>query len=173
MNIELFDLLKQIRENGSYSQPERKTRTRDIAIEDDKVYRMLEYLNNLGMVTKFNEQYIISEYGYTVSSFSSWEEYLNHYKNILDKKVKKENLDLKLTEFQTRTKLLPYFISFASIIISIFAISYNPNTEQNQITPQKTEVLKKSKVKDTVSHTKKVHLDTVKSSHKSSETLQN
>ncbi|APZ47685.1 hypothetical protein BW723_15910 [Polaribacter reichenbachii] len=125
MEKPVFDLLVEISKN-KYFDYEDKSRTtnRDKEIERSEKYRQLRYLLDQGFISSTKDIYIITEYGYIVSQFESWSEYINHQKELLDRKVKKENLDLKISDFQVRTKYLPYIISLLSVVLSIIALSY-------------------------------------------------
>lgn len=164
MEKKTFELLQEASKNPvNQSNYKSDVSNRDQRIEDGEKQERLKYLLNQGLVSHTKDIYIITEYGYHVAQFKSWDDYLTHQKSLIDKKIKKENADLKISEFQSRTKLLPYFLSFISIVISVIAI-FDPfksdqNTLQKKVTPEK------SIIKDTISHTKKADLDTVKPFH--------
>jgi len=149
MNKDTFELLLNISKVDSFSQIERKTRNRDQAISDDEEFNRLKYLVNHGLISKNDDSYVITEYGFTVAHFQNWNEYLRHHKAILDRRLKKERIDLTISEFQNRTKLLPYFVSFISIVISILALT-NPFSRDHskddiQVSDKlKTNIIKKS-----------------------------
>ena len=125
MEKPVFDLLVEISKNRYFDYEDKsRINNRDKQIERSEKYRQLEYLRNQGFISSTKDIYIITEYGYIVSQYSSWSEYINHQKKLLDRKVKKENLDLKISDFQVRSKYLPYIISLISIVLSIIALSY-------------------------------------------------
>ncbi len=98
---------------------------RDQRIREIEKRRKLNYLLSQGLISKTEDIYIITEYGFIVAQYKSWSKYLSHQKELINRKQLKENLDLKISEFQVRTKFLPYYISLISIIISVIALT-NP-----------------------------------------------
>ncbi len=97
---------------------------RDQRIYEHEKYRKLNYLEENGFVSKTNEIYTTTEYGYMVAQYKSWTEYLQHQKELLNRKIAKENNDLKISEFQVRTTYLPYYISIISFLFSVFVFVY-------------------------------------------------
>ena len=161
----IFDLLVDISNKGLIHIEDSGIINRDQRILDSERHRQLKYLLSEGLISSSgNETYIITEFGYEVSKHKDWINYLKFQKEIRDRKIKKESIDLKISEFQVRTKFLPYIISFLSILIAIFdpfdfKKETNENQEQNIDKPMKNIQL------DTVSYTNKAHLDTVKYNH--------
>lgn len=79
----------------------------------------------------------------------------------MDKKARKENYDLSISEFQARTKFLPYIISGISIIISLLAVYFSFKNTPDKIGTQKIPQQEKSTPINKTSHTKVTPKDTV------------
>lgn len=132
MTEDIFNLLKKIASKGHITLVRPKYNNRNISIKQDELYSKLKYLCSHGFINNISNKYIITEYGYSVAQFDNWNEYLIFQKEVIDKKIKKERLDLKISEFQVKTKYLPYFISGLSIIISVIAIVLSTNYEKGK-----------------------------------------
>ena len=97
MQKEIFDLLVDISNKG-YIDIERQGNfiNRDIVIEENKIRNSLNYLLSQGLISNSsNNIFIITEFGYEVSRYSSWIDYITKQKEIRDRKTRKENIDLK------------------------------------------------------------------------------
>ena len=78
--------------------------------------------------------YEITSLGLKVLNEGGWENYQLKYKLKEDRKNKKEELDLKISEFQLKTKWLPYWISAISLLISLLALykSFNSSNAKTE-----------------------------------------
>lgn len=129
---EIFILLIQVRNNGFIELDSIHTkRNREQAIQGEERYRNLEYLLNQGFLSRIKDTYIITEYGYMVAQYKSWSEYLAHQKELMNRKIAKENNDLKISEFQVRTTYLPHYLSVISILFSIIVFIYTIRKDYN------------------------------------------
>ena len=167
MQKEIFDLLVDISNKG-YIDIERQGNfiNRDIVIEENKIRNSLNYLLSQGLISNSsNNIFIITEFGYEVSRYSSWIDYITKQKEIRDRKTRKENIDLKISEFQVRTKFLPYYISAISILISLVALTDPFKWGLGENKHRKIEPLIQNRQLDTVSHTNKDRLDTADYNH--------
>lgn len=161
MEKEIFDLLIDISNKGLIHIESPTTRNRDQAILEGEKYRQLKYLLSEGLISSSgNETYIITEFGYEVSKHGNWINYLKFQKDIRDRKIKKESIDLKISEFQIRTKFLPYYVSAISILISLVALTDPFKWGHDGNKYRKTELPKQNIQLDTISHTNKDRLDT-------------
>lgn len=161
MEKEIFDLLVDISNNGfiNIEIQGNIVSTEQRIVESEKLDK-LNYLLSQGFISRRSRYvFIITEVGYEVSKYSTWIDYIIHQKEIRDRKIKKESIDLKISEFQIRTKFLPYFISAISMLISLVALTDPFNWGENKY--KRTEPPMKNIQLDTVSHTNKDHLDTV------------
>ncbi len=140
MTEDIFNLLKKIASKGHITLVRPKYNNRNISIKQDELYSKLKYLCSHGFTNNISNKYIITEYGYSVAQFDNWNEYLVFQKEVIDKKIKKERLDFKISEFQIRTKLLPYFISGLSIILSAIALFFPDLIRKEKIEKPSTEL---------------------------------
>jgi len=97
---------------------------RNQRLDEEEKYRKLNYLENYGFVSRTKDIYTITEYGYIVAQYENWAEYLAHRQELMNRKIAKENNDLKISEFQVRTSYLPYYISGISFLFSVFVFVY-------------------------------------------------
>jgi hypothetical protein len=136
MEKPIFDLLLEISKLDFYNNEYKSNRTRDIIIARDKKQIKLDYLLRQGFTTRTENIYVITEYGYQVSKFNSWKNYLKHNKELIDRKIEKEKLDFRISWFQAKTVWLPYLFSMIGIVISIWAFveskSNNPTNKHEQ-----------------------------------------
>lgn len=161
----IFDLLVDISNKGLIHFESPEFYSGDQAVLDAERNRQLKYLLSEGLISSSGkETYIITEFGYEVSKYGDWINYLKFQKEIRDRKIKKESIDLKISEFQVRTKFLPYIISFLSIIIAIFD-PFDFKKETNEVQEQNIHKPMKNIQLDTVSHTNKDRLDTIRYNH--------
>ena len=129
---------------------------RDQRIREEEKYEKLNYLLTQGLISKTNDIYMITEYGYIVAQHESWSHYLSSQKEFINKKQLKEKLDLKISEFQVRTKLLPYYISALSIIISIIALVNPFESKKENNVPQKSKLIIKENKPNVLPKTKTI-----------------
>lgn len=166
MEKEVFDLLVDISNKGLIHFKNPEFANVDQATPEKETYRQLKYLLSERLISlSGNNIYIITEYGYEVSKHSSWIDYLKFQREIRDRKIKKESTDLKISEFQVRTKFLPYYISAISILVSLVALTDPFNWGHYGNEHKKEELPIQNPQPDTVSHTKKDHLDTADYNH--------
>ena len=165
MDKEIFNLLVDISNKGLIHIEDSGIINRDQRILDAERHRQLKYLLSEGLISSSgNETYIITEFGYVVSKHGNWINYLKFQKDIRDRKIKKENIDLKISEFQVRTKFLPYIISVLSILIAIFdPFDFKKETTENQ--GQNIYIPMQNIQLDTISHTNEARLDTAEFDH--------
>lgn len=129
---------------------------RDQRIYEHEKFRKLNYLEENGFVSKTKDIYTATEYGYMVAQYKSWTEYLQHQKELLNRKIAKEKNDLKISEFQVRTTYFPYLLSIISIVLSFIALFYpfKSKDKDNQdiygTVYKKTETQVKSKKPNTI-----------------------
>jgi len=167
MEKPIFDLLIKISSNDFINTEDKSgIHNYEKSIKSTETQRQLDYLLNQGLISETGTVYVITEYGFLVSQFKNWNKYLTHKKSLIDKKIKREHNDLKISEFQVKTKLFPLFLSVISILISLIAIFDPFNFKSNENILLKKEKLNRNIQKDTVYNTILNRLDTVKSSHK-------
>ncbi len=136
MERPIFALLVKISRTDFFDNEDKSRITnRDKEISKAEIRRRLEYLVQQGLISQTNEKYVITEYGYHVAQFESWNEYLLHQKLLFYRKLQKEKYDLSISWFQSKTGWLPYLLSAIGIVISIYALL---KTDEN-IIPKKNE----------------------------------
>ena len=95
MEKPIFDILTEIsKTNFIDNEDKSRTNNRDKAIAREEKQRQLNYLLQQGFISRTKDIYIITEYGYHVAQFKSWNDYLIHQKLLFDKKLQKEKYDL-------------------------------------------------------------------------------
>lgn len=122
----------------------------------------LSYLKELGLikeVIKKNKSARIihlTPKGRKVLRVGGWKKYMEREDEIEQKKQRKENYDLKISEFQANNPRLPYLLSVFSIIIAGISLFVDFKTDKNEdnldkenIILQKTERQEKSKEENT------------------------
>lgn len=158
----IFDLLVEISNKGLIQIEDSGIINSDQRILDKERDRQLKYLLSEGLISSSgNDTYIITEFGYEVSKHEDWIKYLKFHKEVRDRKIKKENIDLKISEFQVRTKFLPYYISAISIIISLVALTDPFQRKEDENNFRKIEPVIRNTLIDTVSANNKNILDTL------------
>ncbi|SIR18777.1 hypothetical protein [Maribacter ulvicola] len=121
-------------------------------IEEVKLLRLVENVK-----AEFN-LYSLTAKGRKVLRQGGWIKYLERKEKIEIKKEKKEDFELKILEFQAKYPRLPYYIAFASVLISFLAFinSYNsdnkinPNTSEKELYILKDTLYAKPQVKEKI-----------------------
>lgn len=132
MEKQIFDILVEISKKDFIDFKDVSGKSnRNQRIDEEEKYRKLNYLESNGFVSRTKDIYITTEYGYIVSQYKSWTEYLHHQKELLNRKIKKENNDLKISEFQVRTSYLPHYLSVISILFSVIVFIYTIRKDYN------------------------------------------
>jgi hypothetical protein len=112
----------------------------------------LNLLCKYGLITKISEaDYVITEYGIEVASFNNWIEYLNYKRQQHYKHKRKYENDLIISDFQKRTKSLPFLISILSVfiaILSFFKDEIKLSVNNEAIETYKEELKKSSNISE-------------------------
>ncbi|MBD0825532.1 hypothetical protein [Aestuariibaculum marinum] len=156
MEKPIFDLLIEISKNDFIDNEDKSNiTTRDKLINRAEKQRQLDYLLSEGLVSRTNEIYIITEYGYHIAQFNSWKEYLSHKKALIQRQLKKEKYDLYISWFQSKTGWFPYLVSIIGVVISLYALknSKEKSLEKLQTTHKETA---NKQLKDIDSSTKNI-----------------
>jgi hypothetical protein len=112
-------------------------------------------------VIKETNFYGFTKKGRKVVRLGGWLKYLERQDKIEKRKEKKENAELKITEFQARNQNLPYIVSISGVIISIVALIINCSSNDGELTQEKEHTME-YKLEKTKSKTKKnLGLDTL------------
>jgi hypothetical protein len=167
MEKELFDILLKIRKVGNYKEV-RSTRSnpkqRETDSEIDIKYTALIKRGLIKEITK--DEFIITEYGYDVSNFNNWKDYLEYRKKLIDDRHKKENYDLNISAFQSRNKSLPYYLSGISIVIATLSFLNQCSTKSTENTKEDTELQVSDTLQGKPSSMKIIEKETYKDSLK-------
>jgi len=155
MEKPIFELLTEISKTDFIDNEDRsRTNNRDKSIARDEKQRQLNYFLQQGLISHTKDIYIITEYGYHVAKFKSWNDYLIHQKSLFDKKLQKEKYDLHISWFQSKTGWLPYLLSFISVGIALWSLSIsNKKTEDKEHNQSNNTSIQKP-IKDIDSSTK-------------------
>jgi hypothetical protein len=134
MEVEVFNLLKNISEKGFIKDVVSNTINQEQRKLDSIKEREFTILLKQGLIrNNGNNIFIITEYGYNVAQHNSWLDYLNYINKLNKDRVNKEKLDFRISWFQSKTVLLPYFLSVIGIGISIWAlVESKSNTPTNK-----------------------------------------
>ena len=143
MNEEVFQLLQIINDDVNHEFVGVGGSNNDQRIADEHELSKYEILVNHSLINRTErKKYTITEYGTLVAQHSSWEDYLIHVRDINARKVKKEKLDLKISEFQVRSRNWPIIISIIGLIISAIALFNSGLTENPTEIKQDVETVK-------------------------------
>lgn len=75
---------------------------------------LIEYLGD--------DEFSLTFKGKQVLKAGSWDKYLTKEQSKEERRERKENLDLSISEFQVKTKFLPHIFSTIGLIISVISI---------------------------------------------------
>lgn len=94
--------------------------------------------------------FTFTEKGRNVIRKGGWIKYCKRRDELENKKILKENYDLKISAFQAKNPRLPYFISICGLVISMLAviISFNKGEKQRIVTQSNTTKENQSKLED-------------------------
>tara|TARA_R110001632_G_scaffold232421_1_gene373161 strand:+ start:2183 stop:2710 length:528 start_codon:yes stop_codon:yes gene_type:complete len=108
-------------------------------IQELKLLRDLQEIGNTSI-------YGLTKKGRKVVRLGGWLKYLEREEEIERRKERKENAEIKLTEFKVKTGMFPYYVAFASFILSTISIikSYN-NEKTREQQSQEIQLHKKEK----------------------------
>ena len=98
---------------------------------------LIEYLGD--------DEFSLTFKGKQVLKAGSWDKYLTQEQSKEERRERKENLDLLMSEFQVKSKLLPYIFSTIGLIISIASIIISTKScKEQQVHKQvpKSELVK-------------------------------
>ena len=157
MEKPIFDLLTEISKTDFIDNEDKsRTTNRDKVIAQSEKQRQLNYLLQQGLISHTKDIYIITEYGYHVAKFNSWNDYLIHQKSLFDQKLKKEKYDLHISWFQSKTGWLPYLLSFISVGIALWALSISNKKSEDKEHNQSNNTSIQERIKDKDSSTKNI-----------------
>jgi hypothetical protein len=128
LSDKIDQLLSKISQEAEYSQE--SSYNFDTQNESIEYHRILTILCNEKLIAKTftnSATFHITSLGTKVLVCGGWNSYQEIEKAKEDRIEKKANLDLKISEFQVKTKWVPYWVSFLSLIISIFAYFKDDN----------------------------------------------
>jgi hypothetical protein len=92
-------------------------------IQELKLIRDLQEIGNTSI-------YGLTKKGRKVVRLGGWLKYLERESDLEIRKERKENAEIKLTEFKVKTGMFPYYVAFASFIISITSLVKSCNNEK-------------------------------------------
>lgn len=147
MEKPIFDLLIEISRKDfvDFKDISGVSNRTQMIYESEKL-RKLDYLENNGFVSRTKDIYIATEYGYIVAQYENWSEYLEHQKELVNRKIAKENNDLKISEFQVRTTYLPYLLSGISFFFSVYVFFNTRTNNEDYVSKNKNEPIKQLKI---------------------------
>ena len=149
MEKPIFDLLIEISKTDFVDNEDKsRTTNRDKIIAQSEKQRQLDYLLQQGLISRTNDIYIITEYGYHIAQFKSWNDYLIHQKKMFDQKLKKEKYDLHISWFQSKTGWFPYLVSIIGVVVSLYALK---NSKEKP--PEKSQINHKETMNKQLEHT--------------------
>ncbi|WP_028284091.1 hypothetical protein [Olleya marilimosa] len=166
MEQEIFELLLEIRKNGSIKDlPSTRINVEQRKLDTEKERRFNVLIKHGLISNNGNSVFIITEYGYDVSEHKSWKDYLEHRSNVNKDKTNKEKYDLKISKFQAKFPRLPYYLSSLGLILSVLAILNSfywnsKNVEEKELQKTKSPTLHK-KQDTTLSKYQKEYSDTI------------
>ncbi|UAB75595.1 hypothetical protein [Mesoflavibacter sp. SCSIO 43206] len=162
MEEEIFNLLKEISKNGNIKDiPSTKINPTQRKLDNEKERRFNVLIKHGLVSNNGNGIFIITEYGYDVAKHNSWIEYLNHRKDVADKKSKKEKYDLHISWFQSKTGWLPYLLSLISIGIALWSLLISNKKTEDKEHNQLNNILTQKPIKDTNSSTNNIENEKV------------
>lgn len=85
--------------------------------------------------------YSLTAKGRKVLRQGGWLKYLERKEEIEIRKEKKENAELKISEFQARNQHLPYIVSFCGVFISIVSLFITCNNSSDEPSQKKEHTL--------------------------------
>lgn len=123
MTEDIFRLLLKVNEKTNHEFEGYGGSNRDQRKYDFEEQQRYDVLLKFGLIkgTK-HESYTITERGRYVAQHRSWKAYLDHIQALTEQKVRKEKNDLRISDFQIRTRNLPLIFSFLGLIVSIIAL---------------------------------------------------
>lgn len=169
MEEDVFELLVTISKNVNHKFIGVGGSSYNQRISDNTELKKYRILDSYGLINyNGDDDYTITEYGSDVVQHKSWEEYLSHIKELSERKVKKEKLDLIISEFQVRTRNLPFILSAIGILMSGLALYITISFRNSDIQDKSQQELlideKQNKEVDTKTiETNKLLTDSLKS----------
>jgi hypothetical protein len=166
-------LIKINREEDSVILFEKNTDISKIEIREDFIKytneeRVFEYLKEeVGLIKKTSgsyDNYIVyglTKKGKKIVRLGGWLKYIERQDKIEERQEKKENAELKITEFQSRNQNLPYIVSISGVIISIVALIINCSSNDGVLTQKKEHIMEYKSEKIKFETKKNLDLDTL------------
>ena len=130
--------------------------------------RIFEYLKEeVGLIKKTSGSYdnyivyCLTKKGKKIVRLGGWLKYIERQDKIEERQEKKENAELKITEFQSRNQNLPYIVSISGVIISIVALIINCSSNDGVLTQKKEHIMEYKSEKIKFETKKNLDLDTL------------
>lgn len=111
--------------------PENSLKKLNISVNFDYLVNEIKLLKIIsqGEISFFS----LSKKGRKVMRVGGWLKYLDRRNEIENKKVLKEDYELKITKFQANNPRLPYYASFGGLIFSVLAFVNSCNSESKSL----------------------------------------
>jgi hypothetical protein len=137
MNKDTFELLIGISKDGELKFLGDTESNAEQRVSDNGLWNKTKYLISIGCITKIESNfYAVTEYGSMVSSFDSWDKYLEHLRILNQRSIERDKIDLSLSKLRKYT-FWPIFV-FA-LITSIYT-AYKLTQEYQEANSEQTGI---------------------------------
>lgn len=135
------EILMDICKNGKFAFSKE---TNQYYQENQKYFSLMVSDDYKLLTRSFGRDFYLTEYGKKVCKRGGWLRHLEIEEKRDKRKEQKEIFDYAISAFHTKTKLLPYFVSFAGLIVAILTYitlskQIREQTEKNPM--PKTEII--------------------------------
>lgn len=111
-------------------------------VDELKIIRFVQNIDDF-------ELYSLTKKGRKVIRLGGWLNYIKRQDEIEKRIERKENAEIKLTEFKVKTGMFPYYVAFASFILSTISIIKSCNNEKTR--EQQSQEIQLNKKEKTIS----------------------
>ncbi|WP_299249788.1 hypothetical protein [uncultured Lacinutrix sp.] len=133
LNDKIDELLSKVSEDVSYTmEGQHNFVNQEDYVDYRRVLVTLLKENLISKPLNNDHTFHVTSYGNKVIKDGGWKKFTENNINREKQKELKENLDLRISQFQVKTKWLPYWVSGISLIISLYALIASSNLVENK-----------------------------------------
>jgi hypothetical protein len=135
----------------------------EIMVKSFEVIYLVEELKLIRFSQNINEVqfYSLTKKGRKVIRLGGWLKYLERQDEIEKRKERKENAELRISEFQARNQHLPYIVSFCGVIISMVSLFFTCSNSNDEPLQKKEHTMEYKSKEKKVQNNENLGLDTL------------